>query len=44
MIYSLLERFFPMDQGITVSLVLPLVRSVTYTDGVSFVVYDFLFT
>lgn len=33
-----------MDQGIRFNIVLPLPRSLTYIDGVSFVVYDFHFT
>lgn len=43
MVFSLAEKFFPLDLGISFKLVRPLPRSVTYTDGVSFVVYEFLF-
>lgn len=44
MVCSLAERHFHDDHGFSFNVVLPLAHSVTYTNGVGFSIYEFLFT
>lgn len=43
-VHSLVERHFPIEQGISFNLVISRTRSATYTVEVGFVIYEYILT